>query len=318
MEALVGKSVLVTGGLGCLGQNICRHLLSLGFKVYIGSSRSNAVIPSHLIGCSLVYTDFSNAKSLSRICSNIDFVIHLATINSVNSQKDPQLAIQVNGIGALNLIQASATSNVSYFLYFSTAHIYGSPTGSINEKTLPRPSHPYSITHRLAEDFLLEFIAKKKLSGAIFRLSNSIGGPVTDDKSCWTLFMNDICRQALYDRYIVVNSNPLIERDFVTMPFIFNAIVHFLNKNPVSDFPVYNVGGGRSYTLADAARLVAQQCNTLYGFSPMIKFTQEPQSLQATLQYNIEKLTSELSFKPEIDLTIGIDSTLRFFQTRLA
>ena len=148
---MVNKTVLITGGLGCLGGRLSKYLLNAGYRVIIGSSRKNAELPDELKSCSLVYTDFNDIDALNAVCCDVDSVIHLATINAQLSQDNPQLAVKVNGIGMYNLIQASVTSKVKYFVYFSTAHIYGSPlVGEINENTLPRPTHPYAITHRLA------------------------------------------------------------------------------------------------------------------------------------------------------------------------
>ena len=96
MEDVAIKTVLITGGLGCLGGGLGKYLMNAGYQVVIGSSRQDAELPNELKNCSLVYTDFDNVNTLSNACREVDCVIHLATINSQQSQNDPKLAMEVH------------------------------------------------------------------------------------------------------------------------------------------------------------------------------------------------------------------------------
>jgi UDP-glucose 4-epimerase len=312
---VVNKTILVTGGLGCLGSHLCKYLLNCGYTVIIGTSRKDAELPSELVGGTLAYIDFFDINILNKACHSVDYVVHLATVNAQKSQEDPHLAIKVNGLGTLNLIQASASQNISYFLYFSTAHIYGSPlVGVIDEATLPKPSHPYSITHRLAEDFLLESINSEKIRGAIFRLSNSIGKPSSIDTNCWTLFVNDICRQAIESKSITIKSNSLIERDFIPVSSVCSIVNYFLVNRPYSEFPVYNIGSGNAYSLLDIANLVIQRCNVLYGFLPELVVNESIKLAHTPLCFKIDKVIGELGWEFSSDLIPVIDEVLEYSQ----
>ena len=307
------RRVLLTGGLGCLGGNLAKHLMSAGYQVIIGSSRKNATLPNDLENCFLVYTNFDDLDSLANACNKVDCVIHLATINAKNSQDNPQLAINVNGIGTHNMIQSSIKSGTKYFLYFSTAHIYGSPLiGKIDESNIPKPVHPYSISHRLAEDFLLESIQKKKIKGCVFRLSNSVGLPLIKDADCWMLFVNDLCKQAIDNRQIIIHSNPNIERDFITVDSVCKATEHFLSSYTTSDYPVFNVGSGVSYALLEIAEIIAKRCKFFFGFSPKIIFHDKSEVQKSKLEYKVDKLTAEMGFVTNNDLEQAIDEVLIF------
>jgi UDP-glucose 4-epimerase len=79
---------------------------------------------------------------------------------------------------------------VTKFVYFSTAHVYGSPLqGLIDENSTPRPMHDYAITHRLAEDYVLQANSDKDITGSILRLTNSVGSPLNSKENCWMLFV---------------------------------------------------------------------------------------------------------------------------------
>jgi UDP-glucose 4-epimerase len=310
---VVTKTVLITGGLGCLGGRLSKYLMDVSYQVVIGSSRKNAKLPKELANCSLVYTDFDDIDTLNYACSGVNCVIHLATVNSQQSHDDLKLAMKVNGIGTHNLIQASITSKVEYFLYFSTAHIYGSPlVGEIDEDTLPKPIHYYAITHRLAEDFLLESISSQNINGSVIRLSNSIGLPLIKEANCWMLFVNDVCKQAVVNRHIVIHSNPNIERDFIPMSSVCEITEYFLSNHMTADYPIFNVGSGLSHTLLETAEMIANRCEKVFGYCPKIIFSKDNTTKNLNLEYKVNKLTSGMGYVTNDNLMDSIDEVLKF------
>jgi len=309
---VVKKSILITGGLGYLGGQLSRYFLGEGFNVIIGTSRKNAELPQCLRGCDLALIDLTDIDSLKSCCSEIEFVIHLAALNASSSKKNPKLAVEINGIGTLNLIEACIAAKVRYFLYFSTAHIYGTLTGVIEEKNLPKPSHPYSITHRLAEDFLLSSIESKKIKGSIIRLSNAIGAPVTKEADCWTLYSNEVSKQAVINRQIIIKSNPDTQRDFISISAICEVVDTILNKQPNAEFPVYNLGSGSSISLLDFAEIIVTQCKELFNFSPKLIYSTDEEKNTAPLIYKIDKLVNEIGYKPANNLVSSVNEILEF------
>jgi len=162
--------VLISGGLGYLGGRIAKYLLDSGFQVRIGSSRSHPDVPSDLLSCEIVICDLSDKRSLENACKNVSSIIHLASLNAQECDHDPEAALLINGLGTLNLLNAAKKMGVTKFVYFSTAHVYGSPLqGIIDENSTPRPIHDYAITHRLAEDYVLQANSNKDITGSILR-----------------------------------------------------------------------------------------------------------------------------------------------------
>ena len=316
LEEVVRGKVLITGGLGYLGSNLSNFLINSGYQVVIGTSRLDAKIPSQLKKCSLIYTDFNKINSLIDACCNVDYVIHLASLNAQQSQEDYELAIKVNALGTKNLIQASVKSKVNYFIYFSTAHVYGSPLiGIIDEHKVPNPIHPYAITHRLAEDFLLDSIKKSEIKGNIFRLSNSIGLPFSKDANCWMLYVNDACKQAVVDHQIVINANPDIERDFIPINVIGKITEYFLSNETIDDHPVFNVGSGISHSLLEVAEKIADRCEKLFGFCPKIVYSEDNRPQDLKLDYKVNKLNKQMGHKADNNLNPSIDEVLKFCST---
>jgi len=312
------ETVLITGGLGCLGGGLARYLVDKGYRVIIGSSRTKAQLPDDLKQCSLVYTNFDNLETLNKACSEVSCIIHLATVNAQQSALDPELAKRVNSIGTANLIQAGIKNKISYFLYFSTAHVYGSPLiGQIDESTKSRPSNPYALTHKFAEDFIVNAISDGAINGNIIRLSNSIGLPLVTKANCWTLFVNDVCKQAITDRRIRIHSNPNNERDFIPMNSVYEIAEYFLSNRITASQPVFNVGSGTSYTLLQVAEIIASRCKVLFGYSPQIVCTEKSLAKSLKLKYKVDKLTAEMKYITNNDLKPAIDEILKFCQAEL-
>jgi len=312
------KTVLITGGLGCLGGGLARYLIDAGYRVIIGSSRLDAQLPNKLKQCSLIYTNYDDIETLNKACSNVGYIIHLASVNAQQSEKHPELAKKVNSIGTANLIRAGIKNKVGYFLYFSTAHVYGNPLmGEIDESTRPSPSHPYALTHKFAEDFLLNAISDGLINGNIFRLSNSIGLPLVTEANCWMLFVNDVCKQVITDRSITINSNPNNERDFIPMSSVYEITEYFLATRITASQPVFNVGSGTSYTLLQVAEIIASRCKALFGYSPQIVCTEKSLAKSLKLTYKVDKLTAEMKYITNNDLKPAIDEILKFCQAEL-
>ena len=104
--------VLITGGLGYLGGRIVKHLLSLGFRVRIASSRSSPSVPGELSECEVFSYNLAEESTLSKVCKNVSSIIHLAALNAQQCNHDPEAALLVNSLGTLKLLNAAKKNGV--------------------------------------------------------------------------------------------------------------------------------------------------------------------------------------------------------------
>ena len=203
------------------------------------------------------------------------------------------------------------------FIYFSTAHVYGSPlAGVIQEENVTRPLHPYAISHRSAEDFVLSAHDRGVLAGVVVRLSNVYGPPVHAEPKCWSLVVNDLCHQAVCERRVSLRSAGLQRRDFITMHDVCGVVGHFLTlpRQGLGD-GLFNVGGDNPMLIIDVANLVAERCLVVLGFRPDIRKAQAVQGESPyELQYRISKLCAT-GFHLRGDAISEIDDTLRLCRT---
>ncbi len=309
------KNILITGAFGYLGGRIAKLLARDPDAIIHLGTRDERRKPPEWIGEGKVTAmDLGSRLSLDDACRGMDAVVHLAAVNEGESASDPQRALEVNGLGTLRLLEAARTRNVRRFIYLSTIHIYGSPlAGVITEGTLPRSRHPYAITHRVAEDFVLAAHDTGRLTGIVLRLSNGFGAPASPDADRWTLVVNDLCRQAVAAGRLVLKTSGLQRRDFITLHDTARAVAHMLGvAAPDCGDGLFNLGGENPISILDMANLIARRCEVTLGYTPPLERPNPaPGERAEDLEYRIDRI-KETGFSLTGDAEGEIDSTLRF------
>jgi UDP-glucose 4-epimerase len=310
------KKVLITGGFGYVGGRIAESLSGNPyFDLFITSRKTHIEeIPEWLSPRRILTLDLLNDEEVNRVCEGTDIIIHCAALNEIDSATNPERALLVNGLGTLKLLRAAEKAKVQRFIYFSTAHVYRTPlVGKITEDTLPRPVHPYAITHRTAEDFVLAASDSHTLEGIVVRLSNAIGAPVSPHVNRWTLVGNDLCRQALTARKITLKTPGQQKRDFIALRDVERAVTHIINL-PFGSAGngIFNLGGEQSISIFQLASMIQSRCENLFGFTPpIIRPDPAPDEHFEELAYSINKLKST-GFSLMGDINTEIDATLLF------
>lgn len=307
------KTVLVTGGFGYLGGRIATGIThETGWRVRLGSRQHHGP-PVWLPEAETVSLDVLQPETLDSALSGVQAVVHLAAVNEIESIANPEMALLVNTLGSLHLLEAAIRAGVERFIYFSTAHVYGAPlVGHITEHSLPRPTHPYAITHHAAEDFVLAAHDKGNILGLVIRLSNGFGAPTHLGVDRWTLLVNDLCLQAVQDKKLTLRSSGLQQRDFITLHDVSRAVCHFLDL-PGMDCAdgLFNLGGECAMTVWAMAQRIAQCCRETLGYEPEV-VRPEPGSNEKTvvLRYDINKL-KHTRFLIDGDVDAEIMQTLK-------
>lgn len=312
MSSPMIQRVLITGGFGYLGGRIAVALTrEAGFNIRLASRESHSR-PTWLPEAEPVRIDLLNPETTPDVMRGIDAVVHLAAMNENDCVKDPSRALLVNGLGTHNILQAAIHAGVQRFVYFSTAHVYGAPlAGHITERTLPRPVHPYAITHHAAEDFVLAANDQGRITGIVVRLSNGIGAPTHPDVNRWTLLVNDLALQVAQTGRIVLRSDGLQRRDFVTLADVGRATGHLLglDQGVIGD-GLFNLGGEASLTVWEMAQRVAARACAINGITPRIERPEPgPEASAPDLMYDAGKLKAT-GFRLTGDIDGEIDNTL--------
>ncbi len=305
----------MTGGLGYVGGRVAQYLSEFpDFSLRLGTRQKKPPQPSWLKRGEIIPLDLLSEESLDNACRGVDAVLHLAAINEIESLANPKEAFKINSLGTLKTLLASKKARVKKFIYLSTAHIYGAPLlGTITEKTLPHPVHPYAITHRAAEDWVLAAHQKGSLTGLVIRLSNSFGPPIHPSVNRWTLVINDLCCQAATSKKLTLRSSGLQKRDFIPLEDVCRSMHHLLTlPEPLVGDGLFNLGGECSLSIAEIAEKIADRSEKVLGFRPVIeKPGPSANEIFETLDYRIDKL-KKTGFQLQGDMNSEIDATLLF------
>ena len=292
--------ILVTGGEGYLGGRIVDYLVSSGLHVRVGGRVEKKGV---------VKIDLADRKSLEKSCKGVECIIHLAAINASDCEKNPESALLINGLGTLNLINAAIKGGVKKFIYFSTSQVYGSSlVGIVSEKTLTRPVNHYSVTHKVAEDYLILESSRGTIAATVLRLTNAVGYPKNKEANCWMLFVNNICKQAVTKKKIRIYSDSLLKKDFITISSICSCTLFAIKNN--LDGEVFNVSSGELISLGEVALLVQKRTKLVLNFTPEITFNDSSWSNKGNLKVISNKKLTALGFNIKSDMVNEIDRLL--------
>ena len=276
-------------------------------------SRSARPDPEWLTHGTVVTADLSVPFERS-LLEGVDTVVHLAALNEIVCGQNPVEACEVNCTATVRLLEQAVAAGVRRLVYFSTARVYQEPlVGHFDEGMSCRPPHPYGISHKGAEDYLLAAHQKGKLEVAVLRLANGVGYPMDVDVDRWTLLVNDLSREVVRSGKVTLRSTGLQPRNFIPLHDVARAVNFFIHL-PVSKLGdgVFNLAGRESETVWDMTQRVARCAERVLGRKVVVERKQpENDEVSEELDYSVEKLiaagfTFEGSLETEIEKTIEL------------
>ena len=302
------KTILITGGFGLLGGRLAQYL-SENYNVILGS-RGDQNEHNWLPIAKTLKIDWDNETSLNDACNMVDIVIHASGLNAQECSSDPEKALLVNGVYTQNLVNAAIKQSVKKIIYLSTAHVYSDNLlGVITEDTPTTNVHPYATSHVAGENAVLLAIKQGRIKGAVTRIANAFGSPVSKDVNCWMLLVNDLCKQAVVERSLTLNGNSKAVRDFVAIRDFCSVIEVLIESNNTSS--IVNIGSGKVCSVGEMAAKIQSNCLNMLGFEPPIIFKQKPSMNKNLFNLQTSYLDS-ISFRFTNDFDLEIEQLISF------
>jgi UDP-glucose 4-epimerase len=263
---------------------------------------------------------WEDLESLQKACTQVDVVIHAAGMNSKECAVDPVSALTVNGVATARLVEAAEAAGVARLIYLSTAHVYAAPlVGHITEASCPKNLHPYATSNVAGECAVLNANTRAKINGIVLRLTNAVGAPMDEKADCWGLLANDLCRQAVVEGKLTLQTNGQQQRDFVAISEICRT-VRFLTESDHSSMTsgLFNCGSGISRSILAFAELIQQRSRQVIGVTPVISKVPEVKSLASNpLVFQSARL-AKLGPLMTNGLTTEIDQLLAFCERKFS
>jgi len=263
--------ILITGGFGFVGGRLAVHLAQAGHQIVLGSRNASGA-PVWLPQAEVAQIEWNDDVALEHCCDGVDVVIHAAGMNAQECAADPVAALAFNGLATARLVSAASRAGVQRLIYFSTAHVYASPlVGSITEETCPRNLQPYATSHLAGEQAVLGISQRGQMQGVVLRLSNAFGAPMHKAVNCWMLLVNDLCKQAVQTRKLLLQTNGLQQRDFIELTKVCRVVEYFAEGHgELAKSAIFNVGSGESQSVFAMAQIIQQRCVVVLGFEPFL------------------------------------------------
>jgi UDP-N-acetylglucosamine 4-epimerase len=252
------KKVLVTGGAGFIGSNLCEALLEKQNKVvcldnFATGKRENIAGLLKNNNFTLIEGDIRNLEDCQKASQGVDYILHQAALGSVpRSIKDPITSNDVNVSGFLNMLVAARDNKVKRVVYAASSSTYGdSETMPKVEDIIGKPLSPYAITKYVNELYADIFSKTYGLETIGLRYFN-VFGRKQDPNGAYAAVIPKFVSQLMSGDSPVINGDGDYSRDFTYIDNVIQAnLLSLVTTNEKAINTVYNVAYGDRNTLND-------------------------------------------------------------------
>ena len=252
------KKVLVTGGAGFIGANLCEALLEKENKVvcldnFATGKRENITGFLKNSNFTLIEGDIRNLEDCQKASQGVDYILHQAALGSVpRSIKDPITSNDVNVSGFLNMLVAARDNKVKRVVYAASSSTYGDSESMPKvEDIIGKPLSPYAITKYVNELYADIFSKTYGLETIGLRYFN-VFGRKQDPNGAYAAVIPKFVSQLMAGDSPVINGDGNYSRDFTYIDNVIQAnLLSLVTTNPKAINTVYNVAFGDRNTLND-------------------------------------------------------------------
>ena len=271
---LSGKKILITGGAGFIGSNLCESLLDLNNEVvcldnFTTGKRENLTSFLKNPNFTLIEGDIRNLQDCMSATKEVDYVLHQAALGSVpRSIIDPITSNDVNVGGFLNMLVASRDNKVKRFIYAASSSTYGDSESLPKvEEVIGKPLSPYAITKYVNELYADIFSKNYGLETIGLRYFN-VFGKKQDPNGAYAAVIPKFVSQLMKLESPVINGDGNYSRDFTYIDNVIQANLLSITADQKGINTVYNVAFGERNTLND---LMGYLKEYLSAFNPEIQ-----------------------------------------------
>ena len=306
--------ILVTGGAGFIGSCFIRHILNthkdykiinLDALTYAGNIENLNDIKDNP-NYKFVHGNICDKKLVRELIKEADTVVNFAAESHVDrSITGPEIFIETNVQGTLNLLQASKDAKIDRYLQVSTDEVYGTlgKDGYFYETTPLAPNSPYSASKASADLLVRAYYETYKLPVLITRCSNNYG-PYQYPEKLIPFFISKL----LKDEKVPVYGDGLNVRDWLYVYDHCSAIDTVLHKGKIGE--VYNIGGHNEKTNLEITKIIL---NAMGKDESSIEYVQDRLGHDRRYAIDNHKIQSQLGWKPSLTFEEGIKITIDWY-----
>jgi len=316
------SKVLVTGGAGFIGSNLCTALLANDNTVVcldnFATGRRINIAP-HLDNdrFTLIEGDIRNTEDCERAVEGVDYVLHQAALGSIpRSINDPITTNEVNVSGFLNMLNASKNAKVKRFIYACSSSTYGDHQAMPKvEENIGNPLSPYAVTKYVNELYAKVFSSLYGIETVGLRYFN-VFGPNQDPDGAYAAAI------PRFIKALIGHESPLIfgdgeqSRDFTYVKNVVQINQRAATcSNPEAMNKIYNVAYGERTSVNELIEQIKRALSTFdsdISKLKAIKQDERPGDIKHSWA-SIDKATSLLGYAPEFSMEKGLEEAIPWY-----
>ena len=251
--------VVVTGGAGFIGANLCRQLLAApGITEVVALDDLSTGFRTNLEGVDveLVEGTILDPATLDRCLAGASSVVHLGARPSVpRSVADPVASHDANATGTMNVLEAARRADGAHVVVASSSSVYGAnPTLPKHEDLATRPLSPYAASKLATESYTLAWGHSYGMPTLAFRFFN-VFGPLQAAGHAYAAVVPAFVSAAMEGRPLTVHGDGTQSRDFTYVRTVCSVITDAVLRRVSSPDPVNLAFGSRTNLLEVVALL---------------------------------------------------------------
>ncbi|NAS30172.1 NAD-dependent epimerase/dehydratase family protein [Flavobacteriaceae bacterium R38] len=326
LEMLLNSKILVTGGAGFIGSNLCETLLAKNIDVvcldnFATGKKENISNFLNHPKFEFIEGDIRNLEDCHKACKGVDYILHQAALGSVpRSINDPITSNEVNVSGFLNMLIAARDANVKRFVYAASSSTYGdSESLPKTEEKIGKPLSPYAVTKYVNEIYADVFNRTYGLNTIGLRYFN-VFGRRQDPNGAYAAVIPKFVLQFINHESPQINGDGTFSRDFTYIDNVVQMNLRSLvTDNPQALNNVYNVAYGERTNLNELTSLLKEYLSeyddAISNIS--IKYGPERKGDVPHSLASIDKAINLLDYSPEFDIKTGLKEAVKWYWSNL-
>jgi UDP-N-acetylglucosamine/UDP-N-acetylgalactosamine 4-epimerase len=323
---LSNKIILVTGGAGFIGSNLCEALLEKGNKVvcldnFATGKRENLEQLLKDTNFTLIEGDIRKLEDCLKATKDVDYVLHQAALGSVpRSIKDPIISNDVNVSGFLNMLVAARDNRVKRFVFAASSSTYGDSESMPKvENIIGKPLSPYAITKYVNELYADIFSKTYGLETIGLRYFN-VFGRKQDPNGAYAAVIPKFVSQLMNGESPVINGDGNYSRDFTYIDNVIQAnLLSLVTTNEKAINTVYNVAYGDRNTLNDLMGYLKEYLSEFDSKISQVEVIYGPNRVGDIphSHASVDKAKENLNYNPQFSLQQGLKEAVKWYWENL-
>jgi len=316
--------VLVTGGAGFIGSNLCEYLLAHNYKVVcldnFATGKIENLLPllnRYLDTFKLIVGDIRDLSDCQKAVVGVDYILHEAALGSVpRSIKDPATTNTVNIGGFLNMLIAARDAGVKRFMYAASSSTYGDSQSLPKvEDVIGRPLSPYAVTKYVNELYADVFARTYGMECIGLRYFN-VFGRRQDPFGAYAAVIPLFVKKLMAHESPMINGDGEYSRDFTYIDNVIQMnMLAMTTTNPDAVNQVYNTAFGERTTLNQLVNYLKEY---LSEFDPKIADVEilHGPNRQGDIPHSlacIDKARKLLGYIPEYSMRDGLKEAVKWY-----